>query len=194
MPHQETALATEQLVEAVLFVAEGPVRLDELVRALQVEPEEAERGLSALEASLSGRGLRLVRVGQRVQLVTAPGAAEAVDRFLGGSSSAKLSAAALETLAIIAYRQPVTRAQIEAIRGVNSDGVIRTLIARGLVEPLGRLDQAGRPEILGTTFEFLQYFGITSLSELPKLPELEEAVEAMALDGSSSVDGIERQD
>ncbi|MHA1572719.1 MAG: SMC-Scp complex subunit ScpB, partial [Alphaproteobacteria bacterium] len=119
-------------------------------------------------------GLHVTRVGTRVQLVTMPDAAPVVERFLGISRSGKLSGAALETLAIIAYRQPITRAQIEAIRGVNSDGVIRTLQAKALVAPVGRLEQAGRPILLGTTFEFLQYFGIQSLDELPSLPELED--------------------
>ena len=83
----------------------------------------------------------------------------------------KLSAAALESLAIIAYRQPITRAAIEGVRGVNSEGVLRTLLARSLVAPVGRLEQAGRPILYGTTFEFLQYFGIGSLAELPPLPD-----------------------
>jgi segregation and condensation protein B len=107
-------------------------------------------------------------------MVSSPEAAPAIERLLGLSHSAKLSSAALETLAIIAYRQPITRAQVEAIRGVNSDSVIRTLLARSLVVPVGQLEQAGRPELLGTTFEFLQYFGIRSLEELPSLPELED--------------------
>jgi len=102
-------------------------------------------------------------------LVSAPEAAPYVERFLGLSLSGKLSAAALETLAIIAYKQPITRPQIEAIRGVNSDGALRTLMSKGLIEEVGRLDSVGHPILFGTTFEFLQYFGLSSLSELPPL-------------------------
>ena len=94
-------------------------------------------------------------------------------QFLGLELTGKLSPAALETLAIVAYRQPVTRAQVEAVRGVNSDSVIRTLVNRGLIEEQGRLDQAGRPIIYGTTFDFLQQFGLSSLDQLPPLNSTE---------------------
>ena len=104
-----------------------------------------------------------------MQMVTAPESADHVRRFLGLELSGKLSAAALETLAIIAYRQPATRAQIESIRGVNSDSVLRTLLNYGLIEEVGRLDQAGRPILYGTTFEFLQEFGLSDLHQLPVL-------------------------
>jgi segregation and condensation protein B len=116
--------------------------------------------------------LRLQRTGHRVHMVTAPEAAEIVGSFLGLEHSGKPSPAALETLAIIAYRQPITRAEIEAIRGVNSDSVLRTLINRGLIEEQGRLEQAGRPIIYATTFDFLQHFGLSSLEQLPRLPEM----------------------
>jgi segregation and condensation protein B len=106
-------------------------------------------------------------------MVTAPEATDFVRRFLGLELTSKLSPAALETLAIVAYRQPATRAQIEAVRGVNSDSVLRTLVNRGLVEEVGRLDQAGRPIIYGTTFEFLQQFGLSSVEQLPPLEEVE---------------------
>jgi segregation and condensation protein B len=105
-------------------------------------------------------------------MVSAPEATEVVRRFLGLELDGRLSPAALEALAIIAYRQPVTRAQVETVRGVNSDSVLRTLINRGLIEDLGRLDQAGRPIIYGTSFEFLQQFGLTSLEQLPALEEI----------------------
>lgn len=157
------------LIESLLFVAEAPVTPTQLAAALQVETAEVETALEQLAADYQQRGLRLQRKGGRVQLVTAPEAAPAVERFLGLELSSKLSPAALETLAIIAYRQPITRAQVEAIRGVNSDSVLRTLINKGLVEEVGRLEQAGRPIIYGTTFEFLQYFGLQDLRELPPL-------------------------
>lgn len=161
-------------VEALLFVADGPVTRAELATALDVEAPELDRVIERLHAANAERGLQIVISGDRVQMVTAPEAGEAIERFLGISSSARLSGAALETLAIIAYRQPITRAQIEALRGVSSDGVLRTLLAKSLVAPVGRLEQAGRPILFGTTFEFLQYFGIQSLQQLPELPELAE--------------------
>jgi segregation and condensation protein B len=164
----------ERSLEALLFVADGPVMVHDLARALEADVDAVEAAIERLSALLAGRGLAIGRVGTRVQMVSAPDLAPAIERFLGINSASRLSPAALEALAVIAYRQPVTRAQVEAIRGVNSDAVIRTLLARSLVQVVGQLDQAGRPEVLGTTFEFLQYFGIRSLSELPQLPELEE--------------------
>lgn len=104
-------------------------------------------------------------------MVTAPEAADYVRRFLGLELTGKLSPAALETLAVVAYRQPATRADIEAVRGVNSDSVLRTLINRGMIEEQGRLDKAGRPIVYGTTFEFLQHFGLAALEQLPPLGE-----------------------
>ena len=162
------------LLEALLFVADGPTSLDDLAKALNLEASKVRAALEALVEDCSRRGVRVVRSGARIQLVSAPGAASYVERFLGIDHSSVLSSAALETLAIIAYQQPITRARIEAIRGVNSDSVIRTLMAKMLIDRVGRLDQAGRPLLYGTTFEFLQYFGIKSLEELPSLPELED--------------------
>jgi len=108
--------------------------------------------------------------------VTAPEATAYIERFLGLSVSGKLSTAALETLGIIAYKQPITRPEIEAIRGVNSDGVLRTLLSKGLIEEVGRLDTVGHPIQYGTTFEFLKYFAIKGLDELPALQEESEQV------------------
>jgi segregation and condensation protein B len=106
-------------------------------------------------------------------MVTAPEAAPHIERFLDLELSSKLSAPALETLAIVAYQQPVTRAEMEAVRGVNCDSVLRTLLSKGLIEEVGRLPQAGRPIVYGTTFEFLQHFGLQDLAELPPLENLE---------------------
>jgi segregation and condensation protein B len=164
----------DPIVEALLFIADGPLMVDDLAAAAQVEPQVIEDSLQRLCNSPPRSGLCIVRMGSRVQMVTAPEAAPAIERLLGIDQSAKLSMAALETLAIIAYRQPVTRAQVEAIRGVNSDAVIRSLLAKSLIRSVGRLEQAGRPELLGTTFEFLHYFGARSLTELPQVPEADE--------------------
>jgi segregation and condensation protein B len=156
-------------VESLLFVADAPVSVSHLAEALERDERDVEAVLQTLAEGYAGRGVRLQRKGNRVQLVSAPESAPAVERFLGLSQSGKLSAAALEALAIVAYEQPVTRPQIEAIRGVSSDGVLRTLLSKGLIEEVGRLETVGHPVLFGTTFEFLQYFGLSSLGELPPL-------------------------
>jgi len=160
------------ILESLLFVANGPVAIEQLQKALEIPLEEIEAALRALEAGYASGGLRLQRKGNEVQLVTAPEYAPYVERFLGLQLSGRLSQAALETLAIVAYRQPVTRAQVEAIRGVNSERVLNNLVARGLIAEVGRLEAAGRPILYGTTFEFLQYFGLKSLDELPRVEGL----------------------
>ena len=165
----QAKLPLPALVESLLFVASEPSPIDRLASVLQVTPQQIEEALNTLDREYAGRGLRLQRKRERVQLVTTPEAADAVRLFLGLELTGKLSPAALETLAIVAYRQPVTRAQVEATRGVNSDSVLRTLVNRGLIEEQGRLEQAGRPIIYGTTFDFLQQFGLSSLEQLPPL-------------------------
>ena len=163
-------LSMKGMVESLLFVADEPVQPERLATVLGTNPERVELALKELaEEYEPRRGIRLQFTRNRVQMVTAPEATEVVRRYLGLELEGKLSPAALETLAIVAYRQPVTRAQVETIRGVNSDSVLRTLINRGLIDELGRLDQAGRPIIYGTSFEFLQQFGLSSLEQLPTL-------------------------
>jgi segregation and condensation protein B len=168
----QPALSLKSQIESLVFVAGEPVRVDRIAKVLEVSVEQAEQILDDLAQEYAGRGLRLQRKGRRVQMVSAPEAGELVRTFLGLQLGSRLSPAALEALAIIAYRQPVTRAQIEAVRGVNSDTVLRTLINHGLIEERGRLDQVGRPIIYGTTFEFLQHFGLSSLDQLPVLEEV----------------------
>ena len=170
--HAKPTLSMQAQVESLLFVATEPVPLARLADVLEAKIDQVEQVLLILNHEYRDRGMRIQRKGKRVQMVTAPEASDVVRRLLGLELTGKLSPAALETLAIVAYRQPVTRAQIEAIRGVSSDSVLRTLLNRGLVEELGRLDQAGRPIIYGTTFDFLQQFGITSLDQLPPLTEM----------------------
>lgn len=157
------------IIESLLFVADTPLSTGQLCEILECSPAVIEEAVRSLARDFQGRGLRLQRLGDKVQLVTAPESAPYVQRLLGLRATSKLSAAALETLAIIAYKQPITRAEIEAIRGVNSDSVLRTLVGRGLVEEVGRLESVGHPVLLGTTFEFLQYFGLNELSDLPPL-------------------------
>ncbi|MGI6375820.1 MAG: SMC-Scp complex subunit ScpB [Anaerolineae bacterium] len=173
---QRTDLELEGLLEALLFVADGPVEIERLATVLEEPLERVRQALDAWPERHGQGGLTITRSSDRVLLTTRPEAAPLIERFLGIEGGARLSSAAMETLAIIAYLQPVTRARIDAIRGVSSAGVIRTLLARELVHVAGTLEQAGRPELLGTTFAFLQFLGLTSLDELPMLPELEQAL------------------
>ena len=163
------------IIESLLFVAEEPLEVSFLARTLGVERRLVERALATLAEWCRGRGIRLQRDGSRVQLVTSPEAGRWVERFLGGEAEARLSTAALETLAIVAYRQPVTRAVIDSIRGVNSERAVATLRSRGLIEEVGRADTVGRPVLWGTTTRFLEWFGLESLEQLPPLPPAEPA-------------------
>jgi segregation and condensation protein B len=149
------------LLEGVLFVAAEPVQVARLAQLLDVSQEAIDIALADMS----------VRKGDRVQLTSAPEAAPYVERFLNLDLTSKLSPAALETLAVIAYKQPLTRGDMEAVRGVNCDGVLRTLLARELIELVGRLEQPGRPFLYGTTSRFLQYMGLEGLDDLPPLPE-----------------------
>jgi segregation and condensation protein B len=178
----EPIVSTKVILESLLFVADEPISTSRLAGVIELPLEEVEAALQEIENDYASCGFRLQRNKELVQIVSAPETAVYVERFLGLDLSARLSTAALEALGIVAYRQPVTRARIEAIRGVSCDGVIRTLLSHGLIEEVGRLDQAGRPILYGTTFEFLRYFGLTALEELPPLegettePPIKEAV------------------
>jgi segregation and condensation protein B len=164
-------------LESLLFVASGEVNPAQLAAAMELPVQEVERGLEELANRYakkdSGRGLRLQRFRGRYQLTTAPQTSAAVERFLGLETASKLSRAALETLAIVLYRQPVTRPQIDSIRGVNSDGVLHSLLIRDLIQEIGRAESPGRPILYSVTPECLQFFGLTSLTDLPPL-ELDE--------------------
>lgn len=173
----EIELPLSVKLEAMLFVAAEPVTTGQLAAALDVSTSVVERGLNELDESLAGRGLRLQRHAGRVQLTTAPELAELVERFLGLEATSHLSRAALETLAIIAYQQPVTRPQIDAIRGVNSDSMMKSLLNKGLILESGRTDGPGRPILYSTTPEFLQHFGLNSILEMPPLAKPDEEEE-----------------
>ncbi len=156
-------------IEAVLFVAEKPVTVSELARATAARPREVEQALADLaEARGAGSGLRLQRDGDAWRYVTAPETARAVSAFLG-ADRLRISQAALETLSVIAYRQPATRADVEQVRGVNCDQTIETLLARRLIEEVGRAERPGRPILYGTTWEFLECFALSSIDELPRV-------------------------
>jgi len=159
---------SETQLEALLFVAEKPLSRREIGLAAGVDAATVDERLGDLEVSLAGRGIRLALSGDRVELVTAPEAGALIARYLG-TDAVRLSPAALETLAIVAYRQPVTKSGVERIRGVDSDYSIRALLHRRLVVELRRSDAPGRPFLYGTGFEFLERFGLTSLDDLPPL-------------------------
>jgi segregation and condensation protein B len=173
----EKQLDLPAYLEALLFSAPGAVTSAQLAAALEITTGEVERGLAELEAryiqSSREHGLRLQRHHSRVQLTTAFEAAPYVERFLGLDATSRLSRAALEALAIIAYQEPVTRPQIDAIRGVNSDGVLKNLLSKGLIQEVGRAEAPGRPILYSVTQDFLGHFGLSSLADLPPLPPLE---------------------
>lgn len=167
------AMSLEARLEALLFVAPGTVSVAQLATALEVTPRQVEKSLEALEVGYAQGGLRLQKHKGALRLTSAPQAAELVERFLDLEATQRLSAAALECLSIIAYQQPVTRPDIDSVRGVNSDSVLRTLLSNGLIEEAGREEGPGRPILYVTTPEFLQNFGIGALEDLPPL-NLEE--------------------
>jgi segregation and condensation protein B len=190
----EAEFGPKQLVESLLFVAAEPVPVRDLSRAIGLPLETIEALLEELMREYRTRGIRIMRHNDQVQLVSAPEAATVVERFLGVQSSApRLSNAALETLAIIAYKQPLTRSGIEAVRGVDSAGAVRTLLQRGLIVELGRLQAVGRPVLYGTTEEFLKQFGLPSLAHLPPMefPDVEAEGEQPQPAPTSSAESIE---
>jgi len=159
---------SEVALEALLFVAERPLSRREIAALAGTDRATVDQRLGDLEVSLSERGVRLLVDGDRVELATAPEGGALVARYVG-ADAVRLSPASLETMAIVAYRQPVTRAAIDRIRGVDSDYTVRTLLHRRLIVELGRSAAPGRPFLYGTGFDFLERFGLTSLEELPPL-------------------------
>jgi segregation and condensation protein B len=166
----------KSIIESLLFVADAPQTLQRFGEILdQVDRQTLKEILSELQGDYEGqsRGIRLVEVAGGYQLRTAKANADWVKRFLGGRP-ARMGKATLETLAIVAYRQPITKAEVEAIRGVDVDGVITTLLERNLIRAVARKDVPGRPFLYGTTPEFLQLFNLKDLSDLPPLKEMDE--------------------
>jgi segregation and condensation protein B len=155
---------------ALLFAAAEPLPFADAARLLDVSLERLAEVCDLIDHA-PPTGLVLQRFGERLQLTTAPTSASVVERYLGAPPPARLSRAALEALAVVAYRQPVTRGEIDAVRGVNSDTAVATLLQRGLVAEVGRKETVGRPALLAVTQDCLQYLGLRSLDELPTLPE-----------------------
>ena len=175
---------TEAALEALLFVAERPLSRREIGQLAGADRATVDARLGDLEVSLRERGIRLLVDGDRVELATAPEGGALVARYVG-ADAVRLSPASLETLAIVAYRQPVTKAAVERIRGVASEYTMRTLLHRRLIVELGRSDAPGRPFLYGTGFEFLERFGLTSLEELPALDV--DVAERLAEEGGEAV-------
>jgi segregation and condensation protein B len=173
-------LELKATVEALLFASDKPLTLAQLAATLDgAERKAVHQVLDELrtEVDEQNRGFRLVEIAEGWQLVSRPQHAAAIRRLSRAKGANRLSRPALETLAIIAYKQPLTKTDIENIRGVNSDGVMHNLLERRLVRTVGRKDVVGRPLLYGTTREFLQIFGLKDLVELPKLTELKELLQ-----------------
>ncbi|MHB8757834.1 MAG: SMC-Scp complex subunit ScpB [Bacillota bacterium] len=179
-PMTEPTANPRSALEALLLAAPGPARLESLAEALGLEPGAVEALLRALaeEYDQAGRGFALQAVAGGYRLVTRPEFAGSVNRFLKGPALPTLTMATLETLSIVAYRQPVTRVDIEAIRGVRVDKALSTLLERGLLRELGRKEGIGRPILYGTTPLFLEHFGLAGLGALPGLEDMTTAEEA----------------
>lgn len=178
-------LELSALVEAILFVSPEPISADQIAKIVDSTPRLVKKALDHIESSYQDRGLRLQHHNNKIQITTAPEAAPVLERMLELETTSTLSQAALETLSIVAYQQPITRPQIDSIRGVNSDAVLRTLLNKGLIDEVGREEGPGRPILYSTTTEFLKYFGLTSYEELPPLDieELPQSTDPQVLKG-----------
>lgn len=165
-------------LEAILFTSNRPLRIRELQQATDARKGEVDEALDELKTALQGRGLMLQRHQDQVHLVTRPEVSAHVRRALRPEVTGRLSPAAYETLAIVAYQQPVTRSRIEEIRGVNSDGVLANLELRDLVAEVGRAPSPGQPKLYATTMRFLQMLGLESLEQLP-VPETPAAARSL---------------
>jgi segregation and condensation protein B len=175
--HELTAV-----IEALLFVSGEPISLDKLVEVLEgTDTDRIRQALDRLRQNYdaAGRGLQIVEVAGGYQIATRSECAPWIKALEKIKTATRLSRSGLETLAIVAYKQPVTRGEIEAIRGVDSAGVLRTLLERRILKIVGRREELGRPMLYGTTREFLHYFGLKDLSELPALKEFKEVAETL---------------
>ncbi len=173
------------LIEAILFVSPEPLSADQIATILETTPRLVKKSLEELDHQYQERGIRLQYHKSKIQITTAPEAGPVLEKMLELETTTTLSQAALETLSIIAYQQPITRPQIDSIRGVNSDAVLRTLLTKGLIDDVGRADGPGRPILYSTTPDFLKYFGLSSYDELPPLDfeELQESTDPKVLKG-----------
>lgn len=180
----------EQAIEAVLFAAGHPVTYDKLAAVIGLSARDIRNLTARLADSFEGRGIQLLLYPDSCQLCTreefAPLIREALDIKRGGN----LSASSMEVLAVVAYNQPVTRAFIDTVRGVDSSYAVSSLLDKGLLEPVGRLEAPGRPMLLGTTEKFLRVFGLPSLADLPETEALSTAEVSAAEEDSTSPEGL----
>ena len=166
------------VLESLLFIADDPVPIEVLARVSGATKAEVALAVEELAAESQARGVRIQRTGQAAQMVSAPESAPYVEEFLGVDESVRLSPSTLVTLTVIAYRQPITKPELERILAKNCDYGVSMLKARGLITEVGRAPSAGRPYLYGTTFKFLEHFGLEKPEDLPPLPELEVAAQA----------------
>lgn len=162
----------KSVIESLLFVAEKPVSLKELTNITGEMTADIQKVIAELTNEYEKRGIKLIRKGEYYSFVSDPVNSLFVSKFLNEELRHDLSQAALETLAIITYKQPITKNEIEEIRGVNSDQMVRNLMIRGLITEVGRKEAVGRPILYGTTMEFIQYFGLLKEEDVPKMEEL----------------------
>jgi segregation and condensation protein B len=187
-------LEVKSVIEALLFSCDKPILIEQIKNIFQdLEPSQIRNIFEELKSEYENqeRGIRITEVAGGFQMVTAPKFANFLKKFYKGERKERLSRAALETLAIISYKQPVTKLQIASIRGVDVDGVINNLKQLGIIRIVGRRKAPGRPFLYGTTRQFLEYFGLRSLEELPKV---EDFPKMEAVDGSGSIAQENRQD
>lgn len=166
-----------QILEAILFVAGEPVAVADLARALEVGEMEIMHAVEALERECERRGVTVHRYGDHLRMETRPEYAPYVERLLQPVQRQTLSQTAMETLAVIAYRQPVTKGEVEQVRGVKCDYSVQSLLHKGLIKEAGRKEALGRPILYATTDRFLEHFGISDIRELPPLPDVQEKVD-----------------
>lgn len=167
------AAQIKSVLESLLFLARQPLSLDELEKTTNLPAATLESCLNELMLEYQSRGMQIIKVAGGYLMGTNPNNADYVQLILKPKEETRLSPQALETLAIVAYKQPITRAEIEKLRGVDSDWVVESLVAKNMVQDLGRSDVVGRPFIYGTTEDFLRHFGLTDLKDLPPLPASE---------------------
>lgn len=176
-------------IEAILYVSGEAVSIRDMAKALQISEPALKKALNEIrdEYDYEQRGFLLKRFGDKVQLATRPLYSEDVVRLLQPVQQQSLTQAAMETLAVVAYKQPVTRAEVEAIRGVKCDYSLQSLMIKGMIDEVGRKDTIGRPILYGTTDKFLSHFGIQTLEELPPLPEHDEEAASEAGDAEELI-------
>jgi segregation and condensation protein B len=192
MPTELDPQLLKLVIESVLFVADGPVELRTLARLTEQTPEAITQAIGELSATSRERGVRIQQTGQSAQMVSAPETASYVQRYLGIDENQRLSPVVLVTLTVIAYKQPVTKGDVERILRKNCEYSVMVLKARDLINEVGRADGPGRPYLYGTTFKFLEHFGLEKPEDLPPLPELEVAA-ALAAENAENGSGVSEE-